>query len=77
VDLSGEELLVALEARWMCDVQRFAFPDLTAMNDALDEHLTTYGVERASYDQFKSEMEDRIELRQLVLDAYDEYCGED
>lgn len=76
-DLAGEELLVAVEARWMCDVQRFAFPDLSAMSNALDEHLADYGVTRADYDDFKAEMEERIELREQVLDGYDAYCGED
>lgn len=76
-DLAGEELLVSLEARWMCDVQRFAFPDLSAMNNALDEHLADHGVTRSDYDAFKAEMEEHIELREQVLDGYDAYCGED
>jgi len=76
-DLSGEELLVALEARWMCDVQRFAFPDLNAMNEALDGRLASHGLQRTDYDEFKAEMENRIDLREQVLVGYDEYCGED
>ena len=76
-DLEGEALLVAIEARWMCDIQRFAFPDLAAMNEALEERLSPHGLGRAEYDSFKMEIEDRIELRELVLAEYESYCGED
>lgn len=75
--LSGDDLLVAIEARWMCDVQRFAFSDLPAMNDALDERLAFSHQTRTDYDAFKVEMEDRIDLRERVLAEYDAYCGED
>lgn len=74
-DLTGSDLLVEIEARWMCDVQRFAFPDLNAMNVALDERLAPHGLGRADYDTFKTEMETSVELRQRVLAAYGTVCG--
>ena len=75
--LTGDDLLVALEARWMCDVQRFAFSDLGAMNEALDQRLSPHGLSRADYDVFKAQLETQIELREQVLTGYEAYCGED
>ena len=75
--LTGDDLLVAIEGRWMCDVQRFAFSDLSAMNEALDERLASHGLKRTDYDAFKVDMEGRIDLREQVLAEYDGYCGED
>jgi hypothetical protein len=75
-NLSGTDLLVAVEARWMCDVQRYAFSDMNAMDEALDERLAEHGIERTDYDTFKIEMEDRIDLREGVSAEYELYCGE-
>jgi ABC-type transport system substrate-binding protein len=75
--LTGDDLLVAIEARWMCDVQRFAFSDLGVLNEALDERLAASGLSRTEYDVFKAQLETRIELREQVLAEYDAYCGED
>lgn len=75
--LTGPELLVAVEARWMCDVQRYAFPDLASLNRALDQRLTPYGLSRSDYDAFKVELETRIDLREQVLAEYDGYCTGD
>ena len=76
-ELTGEDLLVAIEGRWMCDVQRFAFSDLKAMNEALDERLSPHGLRRSDYDAFKAELEGSIDLREQVLLEYDAYCNED
>ena len=62
-NLTGQELLVAIEARWMCDVQRFAFSDLDSMNEALTQRLAPHGVSRPDYNAFKVDLEDRIDLR--------------
>jgi hypothetical protein len=75
--LTGDDLLVAIEARWMCDVQRFAFSDLGAMSEALEERLASHGLKRTDYDAFKVDMEGRIDLREQVLAEYESYCGED
>jgi hypothetical protein len=75
--LTGDDLLVAIEARWMCDVQRFAFSDLGAMNEALDKRLSPHELSRGDYETFKAELETRIDLRQQVLGEYDSYCTED
>lgn len=76
-NLTGDDLLVAIEARWICDVQRFAYSDLDAMNDALTERLSTYGLSQTDYDTFKAELEDRVDLREQVLVDYDAYCTDD
>ena len=76
-NLAGDDLLVAVEARWMCDVQRYAFSDLGALNQALDDRLAHYQLSRTVYDAFKSELESRIDLRERVLTEYETYCGED
>ncbi len=76
-DLTGDDLFVAIEARWMCDVQRFAFSDLGVMNQALEERLAPHGLSRSEYDTFKAQLETRIDLREQVLAEYDAYCGED
>jgi len=73
--LTGNDLLAAIEGRWMCDVQRFAFSDLQAMNEALDERLKLSGLSRKDYDTFKRDLEARIDLREQVLVEYDAYCG--
>lgn len=75
--LTGDDLLVAIEARWMCDVQRFAFSDLSAMNEALNDRLKPHGLTRSDYDTFKADLEGRIDLREQVLAEYDRYCGDD
>ena len=75
--LTGDDLLVAIEARWMCDVQRFAFSDLSAMNEALNDRLEPHGLTRSDYDTFKADLEDRIDLREQVLAEYEGYCGDD
>lgn len=76
-NLAGDDLLVAVEARWMCDVQRYAFSDLGALNQALDERLAHYQLSRTAYDAFKAELETRIDLRERVLADYETYCGGD
>jgi hypothetical protein len=76
-NLAGDDLLVAVEARWMCDVQRYAFSDLNALNQALDDRLAHYQLSRTAYDAFKAELETRIDLREQVLNDYERYCGED
>jgi len=75
--LTGDDLLAAIEARWMCDVQRFAFSDLEVLNESLDNRLAASGLSRTEYDVFKAQLETRIELREQVLAEYDAYCGED
>lgn len=76
-ELTGDDLLVAIEARWMCDVQRFAFSELSAMNEALNDRLEPHELTRSDYDTFKADLEGRIDLREQVLAEYDRYCGDD
>lgn len=75
--LTGDDLWVAIEGRWMCDVQRYAFSDLAVLNQALDDRLGDHGLSRAEYEAFKARLETQIELREQVLTEYDAYCGED
>jgi len=73
-NLTGDDLLVVIEARWMCDVQRFAYSDLNAMNGALTERLSAHGFGQTDYDTFKADLEIRVDLREQVLVEYDAYC---
>jgi hypothetical protein len=75
--LTGDDLWVAIEGRWMCDVQRYAFSDLGVLNKALDDRLAAHGLNRTEYEAFKAQLETKIELREQVLTEYDAYCGED
>ena len=75
--LTGDDLWVAIEGRWMCDVQRYAFSDLGVLNQALDDRLAAHGLSRTEYEAFKAQLETQIELREQVLAEYDAYCGED
>ncbi|MGZ8784374.1 MAG: hypothetical protein ACXW1Y_02270 [Acidimicrobiia bacterium] len=76
-NLTGDDLLVAIEARWMCDVQRYAYSDLSAMNEALFERLSASGLSQTDYDRFKATLEDRVDLREQVLVQYEVYCTDD
>jgi len=58
----------------MCDVQRFAFDDLSEIDAKLDTRLADDGFDRNAYDAFKTDLERRPDLRQLVLDTFNDTC---
>ena len=65
---------VTLEARWQCDVQRQTFSDLTALNAALDERLSSADLSRGEYESFKEDLESSATLRVQVANEYEAYC---
>jgi|GEM_PF-2183120 len=70
----GELDLVAFHARWVCELQRRTFPELSGVEEALTETLTGAGLTRDTYDQFLVELSESQELRDAVLTRYTESC---
>ncbi len=66
--------LVAFQARWVCELQRRTFSDLSDLDIALDEALTETGLSRPAYDEFTATMADSQALRDEVLKLYGERC---
>jgi len=66
--------LSSIQGAWLCDVQRFAFDDLTEIDARLDDQLATAGFSRSAHDTFTSDLDSRSDLRQLVVDSFSEAC---
>lgn len=69
------DLMVAIESRWMCDVQRSSYDDLADVDGELERRLAGNGVSMETYSAFKDALMDDIELRTQVLEAYEAYCA--
>lgn len=69
-----DEMLVALEARWLCDVQRRAFTDLSDLDDARSALLANSDVDVADYEAFQVRLESEMELRMAVLTTFQADC---
>lgn len=69
------DLMVAIESRWMCDVQRSSYEDLADVEGELEQRLTGNGVTMETYSAFKDALVDDLELRTQVLEAYEAYCA--
>lgn len=75
VELDDDELqLVLFEANWVCELQRRTFQSPDAMQQALNDKLVGLGVERATYDAFRAEVNNSQDLRDSILYAYQENC---
>jgi len=72
--VTENEDLIAFQARWVCELQRRTFPDLTDMDSALDEALAETDLSRAAYDEFVEKMSQSQPLRDAVLKLYGERC---
>jgi len=70
------DLMVSIEARWMCDVQRSVYEDTGEIEDELSQRLTGNGVDDETYHDFKDALIDDLALRERVLAEYEAYCGE-
>jgi hypothetical protein len=68
------DLMVPFEARWMCDVQRSTYAELTDITRVFDDRLAGNGLTTEIYHDFKDALIDDIELRNLVLAEYQAYC---
>ena len=75
VSLEQQEIeLVLFEASWVCELQRRTFTSPAAMQEALEEKLADSGVDRAVYEQFRTEVNNSQDLRDSILFAYQESC---
>lgn len=68
------DLMVSLEARWLCDVQRSVYDEVTDIDAALNDRLVGNGVSAETYSDFKSALIDDLALRERVLAEYTVYC---
>ena len=75
VDVGPLQPLVDLEAGWLCEVQRFAYDDLSELDSALGRKLVGADLTRADYDEFKLLLAQDVELRRAVRSAYGQFCG--
>lgn len=72
--VTENEDLIAFQARWVCELQRRTFSDLSGMDSALDDALADTGLSRPAYDEFTATMADSQALRDEVLRLYSERC---
>lgn len=68
------ELLRSLEARWMCDVQRYTFDEVGDIQSELDSRLAGNGVSAEQYRAFKDDLIDDPDLRAEVALEFVAYC---
>lgn len=68
--------LLALEAYWMCDIQRFTFDELDAVTAELDTRLSSAGFTPDEYDEFQTRLATQPALREGVLAVYRDYCDD-
>ena len=69
-----EQELVALEALWLCDVQRRAFAELSDLDIARASLLANSGVEAEEYQAFQDRLDSDTTLRLAVLAAFQSDC---
>ena len=67
--------LVALEAKWKCDVERYAFEDLDSLTEELDKRLADAGVSTGDYEAFLRLLDEDDDLRLHVRWAYEDRCN--
>ena len=70
----GELDLVAFHARWVCELQRRTFPELSGVDEALNETLIGAGLDRETYDGFLIDLSESQDLRDAVLERYTDSC---
>lgn len=68
------ELLTAIEARWMCDVQRYTFDEIGDIEAELNSRLSGNGVTAEQYRAFKDDLTKQAELRDAVSVDLAAYC---
>ena len=70
----SDQALADLEGRWMCDVQRQTFAQLSDMTDALQARLDGVGISMDEYDAFKARVGDEPDLRTGIRAVFNSYC---
>ena len=71
----ADSTLIVIEARWMCDVQRYVFDDLSGFDAELESRLVEQGLSRSDYQSFKERLAEDSDMRGGVRAAYDEVCA--
>lgn len=75
VALDAEDAeLVAVEAQWLCDIQRRSFTDLADLEVARASLLANSGVSDDRYEAFQARLETSTDLRLAVLAAFQGTC---
>lgn len=72
IDAPGD--VVAFQATWLCELQRTTFPDLNAIDEALDDALLANGLSRVDYDEFLADLADSQSMRDEVLSIFEQRC---
>jgi hypothetical protein len=67
--------LVALEAEWKCDVERYAFEDLDSLTAELDKRLERDDITSQEYQTFILLLDEDEDLRLHVRWAYEDRCN--
>jgi hypothetical protein len=68
------DLMASLEARWMCDVQRYTFEEVGDIQAELDSRLAGNGVTAEQYRAFKDDLIGSSNLRDQVANDFAAYC---
>ncbi len=71
----ASEPLVEFEASWLCQVQRFAFSDLSEIETQKRRALEGAGFTSADYADFQVRLEDDGDLRSEVKDRFIDGCA--
>jgi hypothetical protein len=68
------DLMASLEARWMCDVQRYTFEEVGDIQAELDSRLAGNGVTAEQYRAFKDDLIGSSDLRDQIANDFAAYC---
>lgn len=71
----ASEPLVAFEASWLCQVQRFAFAEVADIDSELVAALEAEGSSAAEYADFKARLDDTPELRTEIRERFEAQCA--
>ncbi len=71
------EALATFEGRWLCDVQKSTYADLSEIEAALEERLATAAISDEEYKEFKDSIGNDENLREMVSVEYDRFCPEE
>lgn len=74
-DLSGDERrLVRVHSAWLCELQARTFADPGEIPAALNDHLASFQVTLADYQEFTASLPGRQDLRKATLFAVQQAC---
>lgn len=71
----ASEPLVAFEASWLCQVQRFAFAEASDIDAERDAALTNQGFSQDEYADFKLRLDDQPALRAEIRERFQVECA--